>query len=133
MRPFRWRVHVRDLPSRRPTPPKPRRFARGEKGTAAPGTTTRFPRTDAGSMKDTPILTWLPGAIVVDCDGTLMDSERHWEAARETVLREYGVEPSAEFGNRTKGLHYSECGRLMTEAAVLAPERAEEVTTQLLD
>jgi beta-phosphoglucomutase-like phosphatase (HAD superfamily) len=79
------------------------------------------------------LLAWTPSAIVFDCDGTLMDSECHWEHAREKVLLGYGVEPSADFGARTKGLHYAECGRLMTEVAGLPSARAELVTGELLE
>ncbi|MGC0418179.1 HAD family hydrolase [Embleya sp. AB8] len=79
------------------------------------------------------LLSWTPAAIVFDCDGTLMDSECHWEEARELVLRGYGVETPDDFGERTKGLHYTECGRVMAEAAGLAPAVAEQLTAQLLE
>ncbi|MET7905496.1 HAD family phosphatase [Streptomyces sp. NPDC005336] len=78
------------------------------------------------------LLAWTPAAIVFDCDGTLMDSERHWVEAREVVLRAHGTAPDEEFAQRTKGLHYSECGRMMAEFAGL-PELAEQMTEQLLD
>ncbi|MFD8331646.1 HAD family hydrolase [Streptomyces solisilvae] len=77
-------------------------------------------------------LGWTPAAIVFDCDGTLMDSERHWEEAREVVLRSHGTAPDEEFARRTKGLHYTECGRMLAEFAG-RPELAEEMTEQLLD
>ncbi|MDT3398052.1 HAD family phosphatase [Streptomyces sp. B1866] len=76
-------------------------------------------------------LAWTPAAVVFDCDGTLMDTERHWEEARELVLRGYGVAPDPEFAARTKGLHYTECGQLLAEAAQ-RPDLAEEMTAQLL-
>ena len=43
------------------------------------------------------LLAWTPAAIVFDCDGTLMDSERHWEKAREVVLADYGTVCDEEF------------------------------------
>ena len=78
------------------------------------------------------ILKWQPSAIVFDCDGTLMDSERHWVAAREIVLHEYGTAPDAAFSERTRGVHYTECGRLMAEFAGV-PALADTITEQLLD
>jgi len=80
-----------------------------------------------------PLLSWTPAAIVFDCDGTLMDSECHWVAARELVLRRHGVATPEDFGERTKGLHYSECGRVLAEVAGLPDSRAEETTAQLLE
>ncbi|MGR6973684.1 HAD family hydrolase [Streptomyces cynarae] len=77
------------------------------------------------------ILDWTPAAVVFDCDGTLVDSERHWQQARDTVLRGHGVVPDAEFTHRSKGLHYTECGALMARLAG-RPDRAEEMTRQLL-
>ncbi|WP_039936484.1 MULTISPECIES: HAD family hydrolase [Streptomyces] len=77
------------------------------------------------------LLAWTPAAIVFDCDGTLMDSERHWEKAREVVLADYGAVCDEEFAGRTKGLHYTECGRMMAEFAGL-PDLADEMTRQLL-
>ncbi|MDT0550068.1 MULTISPECIES: HAD family phosphatase [Streptomyces] len=77
------------------------------------------------------LLAWTPAAIVFDCDGTLMDSERHWEKAREVVLSRHGSTADRQFANATKGLHYSECGRMMAEYAG-APELAGQMTAQLL-
>ena len=77
------------------------------------------------------IFDWTPAAVVFDCDGTLVDSERHWQQARDTVLRGHGVVPDAEFTHRSNGLHYTECGALMARLAG-RPERAEEMTRQLL-
>ncbi|RDG37643.1 HAD family hydrolase [Streptomyces corynorhini] len=77
------------------------------------------------------ILSWTPAAIVFDCDGTLMDTEIHWQDARIHALREYGFTPAPGFAERAKGLHYSECGLLMaTEAG--RPELGEEMTGRLL-
>ncbi|WP_433893843.1 HAD family hydrolase [Streptomyces sp. CA-111067] len=77
------------------------------------------------------ILSWTPAAIVFDCDGTLMDTERHWQDARELAMDDYGVRPGAEFAERSKGLHYTECGRLMAAEAG-RPELGERLTTALL-
>jgi HAD superfamily hydrolase (TIGR01509 family) len=79
-----------------------------------------------------PLDDWTPAAIVFDCDGTLLDTERHWVTAREEVLRTYGVVAGADFTELTRGRHYTDCGRLMAEAAGL-PARAEEFTRQLLE
>ncbi|WP_078843502.1 HAD family phosphatase [Streptomyces albus] len=78
------------------------------------------------------ILTWTPTAVVFDCDGTLMDTERHWQEARRQVLREYGVTPGAEFAERAKGIHYTDCGRLLAETAG-RPELTGKMTEELLE
>ncbi|WP_371476434.1 HAD family hydrolase [Kitasatospora sp. NBC_00315] len=78
------------------------------------------------------VLDWTPSAVVFDCDGTLMDTELHWQEARDLVLRGYGVAPDAGFATRAKGLHYTECGRLMAEVAG-EPAQAEPMTAHLLD
>ncbi|WP_063784901.1 HAD family phosphatase [Streptomyces sp. TP-A0356] len=77
------------------------------------------------------IFDWTPQAVVFDCDGTLVDSERHWQQARDIVLRENGVAPDPEFAERSKGLHYTECGALMARLAG-TPDADEEMTQQLL-
>ncbi|ANH89925.1 MULTISPECIES: HAD family phosphatase [unclassified Streptomyces] len=74
---------------------------------------------------------WAPEAVVFDCDGTLVDSERHWERARGVVLRGFGHAPGPEFAERSKGLHYTECGALMAEV-IGRPDCAEELAEQLL-
>ncbi|MFE3203782.1 HAD family hydrolase [Embleya sp. NPDC059237] len=84
-------------------------------------------------MAGNSLLSWTPAAIVFDCDGTLMDSECHWEEARELVLRGYGMDTPDDFGERTKGLHFTECGRVMTEVIGLSAGQADQVTAQLLD
>ena len=58
---------------------------------------------------------WTPEAVVFDCDGTLIDSEQHWQRARAIVLRAFGHAPDEEFAQRAKGLHYRDCGALMAE------------------
>ncbi|MFI9648248.1 HAD family hydrolase [Streptomyces sp. NPDC052040] len=77
------------------------------------------------------IFDWTPQAVVFDCDGTLVDSERHWQQARDIVLRENGAEPDPEFTESSKGLHYTECGALMADL-IGTPEHSEEITRQLL-
>ncbi|MFI1017854.1 HAD family hydrolase [Streptomyces sp. NPDC020965] len=77
------------------------------------------------------IFPWTPAAIVFDCDGTLMDSERHWVGARDLVLREFGVVPTEEFAELSKGVHYTECGQLMAATAG-RPDLADEMTERLL-
>ncbi|KIF77647.1 hydrolase [Streptomyces sp. 150FB] len=77
------------------------------------------------------VLSWTPAAIVFDCDGTLMDTERHWQDARSNVLGAYGFAPAPDFAERAKGLHYTECGCLMA-AESGHPELGEVMTGQLL-
>lgn len=77
------------------------------------------------------VLAWTPSAVVFDCDGTLMDTERHWEAARELTIQEFGLTVAAGFADRTKGLHYSECSRLMAQEAG-RPHLAEQLAARLL-
>ncbi|MEV5987838.1 HAD family phosphatase [Streptomyces sp. NPDC052051] len=77
------------------------------------------------------IFDWTPQAVVFDCDGTLVDTERHWEQARDIVLSGYGVVPDAEFAESSKGLHYTECGALMARLAD-RPDAVEDMTEQLL-
>lgn len=78
------------------------------------------------------IFPWTPAAVVFDCDGTLMDSERHWVGARDLVLREYGVAPDDEFAELSRGVHYTECGQLMAATAG-RPDLATEMTEKLLN
>ncbi|MER6053381.1 HAD family phosphatase [Streptomyces sp. NPDC001793] len=78
------------------------------------------------------ILSWTPDAVVFDCDGTLMDTERHWIAAREEVFRDYGHAPEPDFAEEARGLHYTACGRLMADSAG-RPDLVEEFTASLLD
>ncbi|OEV03885.1 HAD family hydrolase [Streptomyces oceani] len=63
------------------------------------------------------ILSWVPAAVVFDCDGTLMDTERHWQDARARVLQEFGLTAGPGFAERAKGMHYTECAELMAEEA----------------
>jgi HAD superfamily hydrolase (TIGR01509 family) len=77
------------------------------------------------------ILSWTPAAIVFDCDGTLMDTERHWQDARELAMRDYGIAAAPGFAERGKGLHYTECGQLMADEAG-HPELGDELTARLL-
>ncbi|MFF4753838.1 HAD family hydrolase [Streptomyces sp. NPDC002514] len=78
------------------------------------------------------LLDWSPDAVVFDCDGTLMDTERHWQDARTRALHAFGLTPSAGFAERAKGVHYTDCGRLMAEEAH-KPELAADLTKALLD
>ncbi|MFE4053980.1 HAD family hydrolase [Streptomyces sp. YIM B13518] len=74
---------------------------------------------------------WSPEAIVFDCDGTLMDTERHWQDARNRAFREFGLLPPPGFAERAKGVHYVDCGRLMAEETN-KPELAAGLTAALL-
>ncbi|MEU8624377.1 HAD family phosphatase [Streptomyces sp. NPDC048669] len=77
------------------------------------------------------ILSWSPSAIVFDCDGTLMDTERHWQEARTSTFRTFGLKPPAGFAGRAKGVHYTECGALMAEETG-KPDLAEDLADTLL-
>ncbi|MFJ5837396.1 HAD family hydrolase [Streptomyces shenzhenensis] len=79
-----------------------------------------------------PLLDWSPDAVVFDCDGTLMDTERHWQEARTRALRAFGLRPAPGFAERAKGVHYIDCGRLMAEEAH-KPELTGDLTTALLE
>ncbi|MET8381320.1 HAD family hydrolase [Streptomyces microflavus] len=74
---------------------------------------------------------WSPEAVVFDCDGTLMDTESHWQDARNEVFRDFGIRPAPGFAERAKGVHYVDCGRLMAQEAD-KPELAAEMTGSLL-
>ncbi|CAL9342512.1 hydrolase [Streptomyces sp. DH-12] len=74
---------------------------------------------------------WSPEAVVFDCDGTLMDTERHWQDARTRAFREFGLLPPPGFAGRAKGVHYVDCGRLMAEETN-KPELAADLTAALL-
>ncbi|WP_019544463.1 HAD family hydrolase [Streptomyces sulphureus] len=78
------------------------------------------------------LLTWTPKAVVFDCDGTLLDSERHWQEARSLTLAEYGFTVAEGFAERAAGLHYTDCGRMMAEEAG-HPDEAEAVAGRLLE
>jgi HAD superfamily hydrolase (TIGR01509 family) len=77
------------------------------------------------------ILAWTPSAIVFDCDGTLMDTERHWTVARDLTIGDAGITPGPGFAERSKGLHYSECGQLMADEAG-RPELGGDLAGRLL-
>ncbi|MEV7218354.1 HAD family phosphatase [Streptomyces sp. NPDC093681] len=81
---------------------------------------------------DHALLDWSLEAVVFDCDGTLMDSERHWQEARGRAFREHGLQPPPGFAEQALGLHYEDCGRLMAQS-VHKPELAEDLTAALLD
>lgn len=78
------------------------------------------------------ILSWSPSAIVFDCDGTLMDTEQHWQEARSLTFRAFSLQPPAGFADRTKGMHYTECGALMAAEAG-KPDLVENLTDTLLE
>ncbi|MFF0446797.1 HAD family hydrolase [Streptomyces sp. NPDC004609] len=82
-------------------------------------------------MTAQPFLSWSPSAIVFDCDGTLVDSECHWQEARMKAFREFGLKPAAGFAERAQGVHYIQCGRLMADETG-KPELTGELTHSLL-
>ncbi|MGW2659025.1 HAD family hydrolase [Streptomyces sp. NPDC001478] len=77
------------------------------------------------------ILAWSPSAIVFDCDGTLMDTERHWQEARNATFRVFGLKPPAGFADRAKGVHYTDCGALMAQETG-KPDLADDMASTLL-
>ncbi|WP_217144964.1 HAD family phosphatase [Streptomyces sp. AC627_RSS907] len=79
-----------------------------------------------------PLLRWSPKAVVFDCDGTLMDTERHWQEARNRAFKAFGLRPPHGFAQRAKGVHYADCGRLMAEETQ-KPELATGLTRALLE
>ncbi|MEV5428215.1 HAD family phosphatase [Streptomyces sp. NPDC052701] len=79
-----------------------------------------------------PLLDWSPEAVVFDCDGTLMDNERHWQDARNRAFAAFGLTPPPGFAERAKGVHYADCGRLMAEETH-KPELAADLTRALLE
>ncbi|MCK8678520.1 MULTISPECIES: HAD family phosphatase [Streptomyces] len=79
-----------------------------------------------------PLLGWSPEAVVLDCDGTLMDSERHWQDARNRAFREFGLTSPPGFADRAKGVHYADCGRLMAEETH-KPDLADDLARSLLE
>jgi HAD superfamily hydrolase (TIGR01509 family) len=83
------------------------------------------------AMTERRIHDWSPAAVVFDCDGTLVDSESHWQEARLRVLRRHRLVPAPRFAERAAGLHYAACGELMAEEAG-KPELARELGEQLL-
>ncbi|WP_328465185.1 HAD family hydrolase [Streptomyces sp. NBC_00448] len=82
-------------------------------------------------MTPHPLFSWTPAAIVFDCDGTLMDTERHWQDARDLTLRDFQLVTEDGFAERSKGLHYTECGQLMADESG-RPELGGELTERLL-
>ncbi|MFE5598296.1 HAD family hydrolase [Streptomyces coelicoflavus] len=74
---------------------------------------------------------WSPEAIVFDCDGTLMDTERHWQDARTRAFREFGLPAPPGFAERAKGVHYLDCGRLMAQETS-KPDLAVDLSAALL-
>ncbi|MFF9164323.1 HAD family hydrolase [Streptomyces longwoodensis] len=84
------------------------------------------------TTSDRNVLNWSPDAVVFDCDGTLVDSERHWQEARSRAFQDYGLQPPPGFAEQALGRHYEDCGRLMAQT-VQKPELAEDLTAALLD
>ncbi|MGZ2356939.1 HAD family phosphatase [Streptomyces sp. 372A] len=77
------------------------------------------------------IFSWSPSALVFDCDGTLMDTERHWQEARTLTFRLFGLTPPGGFADRAKGVHYTDCGALMARETG-KPDLAGELADTLL-
>lgn len=77
------------------------------------------------------ILTWTPAAVVFDCDGTLIDTERHWQTARDRTMKEFGVRAGPGFEARSKGVHYTECGHLIAQEAG-RPSLGDQLAARLL-
>ncbi|MFJ4685341.1 HAD family hydrolase [Streptomyces sp. NPDC088789] len=82
-------------------------------------------------MTPRPLLSWTPAAVVFDCDGTLMDTERHWMDARQRVFDDLALTPTPGFATRAKGLHYTQCGQLIADEAARS-EQGQELAGRLL-
>jgi HAD superfamily hydrolase (TIGR01509 family) len=61
-----------------------------------------------------------------------MDTERHWQDARELTLRDHGLRARPGFAERAKGVHYTQCGRLMADEAG-RPDLGAALTDALLE
>ncbi|ARI51665.1 MULTISPECIES: HAD family phosphatase [Streptomyces] len=88
------------------------------------------------TITEQPFRGWSPEAVVFDCDGTLMDTEEHWQDARRRAFREFGLRPAPGFAERAKGVHYLDCGRMMAEEADkahLAPELTESLLAHFME
>ncbi len=59
---------------------------------------------NGGYMTAQRILSWSPpSAVVFDCDGTLMDTERHWQEARNITFRLFGLTPARRVRRTREG------------------------------
>ncbi|WP_420167376.1 HAD family hydrolase [Streptomyces violaceoruber] len=83
------------------------------------------------TITEQPVRGWSPEAVVFDCDGTLMDTEQHWQDARIRAFHDFGLRPTPGFAERAKGVHYLACGRMMADEAG-KPDLAPEITESLL-
>ncbi|MGX2993254.1 HAD family hydrolase [Streptomyces sp. JNUCC 64] len=73
----------------------------------------------------------VPAAVVFDCDGTLVDTESHWQSARLRAFSDFGLKAPPDFADRAAGVHYTECGALMAEETG-KPDLADALTRALL-
>ena len=67
-----------------------------------------------------------PAAVLWDMDGTIVDSEGHWLAAAEEILREHGIEPEGDALVGLVGVALPDGAELMRRIGV-AVEREELV------
>jgi HAD superfamily hydrolase (TIGR01509 family) len=58
---------------------------------------------------------WVPEAVVFDCDGVLLDTERYCLESKLCVLGKYGVPVDDGVIARLNGRHYSVAGDVMAE------------------
>jgi len=82
-------------------------------------------------MSENRVLSWMPRAVVFDCDGVLMSTEEYCLLSKVLVLRDHGVEPDADVIASLKGLHYSAAGDALARA-LGTPERSEACSTEVL-
>lgn len=68
------------------------------------------PRPDPGFFPG-----WVPEAVVFDCDGVLLDTERYCLESKLRVLGSHGVPIDDSVIARLKGRHYSVAGEVMAE------------------
>ncbi|MEV0220423.1 HAD family phosphatase [Streptomyces sp. NPDC050704] len=82
-------------------------------------------------MTENRVLSWIPRAVVFDCDGVLMSTEEYCLLSKVLVLRDHGVEPDADVLASLKGLHYSAAGATLARSLGTSAS-AEECSAQAL-
>lgn len=69
-------------------------------------------------------------AVVFDCDGLLLDTERSWEKGEARLLANYGHEYTREIRLRLLGVSTAEAGRIFADI-LGTPERDRELLAEL--
>lgn len=71
-------------------------------------------------------------AIVFDCDGLLLDTERFWVKGEEALFSSYGRDYTAEHKRLLLGTSGEEAGKMLAEILDL-PGRGRELVGELRD